>query len=957
MSSPALETLQQSLARLPVAALSGVSACMSAPDGEVELMAADETLARLTETPHLMCHAPFLVRRLSVVAHADRARQKAALAPRHLDVAELYAFVRPAQFALPTPVGLARAVGIPAVELEMDPVQLLPRVAMALLGELASKNYPLRRETAQIATFLAATNWPWAQAVLQAINAAGEPVEVSAFATGLNVWDRLDEWEEDGPRPAPSSHPVPGEEAMAVLDNILGPDAEMRLEQQEYAAQAAEAFAPKDIPQEGRIVLAEAGTGLGKTLGYLAPASAWAKKNAGTVWVSTYTKNLQRQLEQETARIFNDPAERRRKVVIRKGRENYLCLYNLQERMTQINKSNARGALLAALVVRWARATRDGDMVGGDFPAWLMTLFSDLTPGGPERPMSPQQMGLTDRRGECVYANCAHYRKCFIERAVRSSRKADIVVANHALVMIQAAMDGALGAPETEEEQSSPGRVHRLVFDEGHHIFDAADSAFSGHLTGLETSELRRWIRGPESTSRRGRSLSDRMADLIGEEHEREEDILRQIAGKARELPGPGWQRRIQADMPEGSAERFLCLVRTQVQARTGETPYNQETDCRPAIDGISEAASELADALKALARPMSALAALLLARLDDDASSLDSADRARIDSISRSLKRRSEVMILGWHNMLIHLQDERPDGHVDWFAIETIYGRELDVGMHSHWIDPTIAFARTVLEHTDGVLITSATLKDRPPDVPDDWQNAQSRTGVTHLPFAVRRYAHPSPFNYAEQARIIVVNDVNKDNMDQVAAAYRELFFASGGGALGLFTAISRLRAIYDRIAEPMAGEGLELFAQHVDPMDIGTLVDMFRAERNACLLGTDAVRDGVDVPGDALRLIVMDRVPWPVPSILERARRAEFGGQAWTDMQVRLKLRQAFGRLIRKRDDKGVFVVLDSRLASRFSTAFPEALAIERMGLVDALEEVSSFLNPALAETQSNN
>ena len=183
MSSPALETLQQSLARLPVAALSGVSACMSAPDGEVELMAADETLARLTETPHLMCHAPFLVRRLSVVAHADRARQKAALAPRHLDVAELYAFVRPAQFALPTPVGLARAVGIPAVELEMDPVQLLPRVAMALLGELASKNYPLRRETAQIATFLAATNWPWAQAVLQAINAAGEPVEVSAFAT------------------------------------------------------------------------------------------------------------------------------------------------------------------------------------------------------------------------------------------------------------------------------------------------------------------------------------------------------------------------------------------------------------------------------------------------------------------------------------------------------------------------------------------------------------------------------------------------------------------------------------------------------------------------------------------------------------------------------------------------------------------------------------------------------
>jgi ATP-dependent DNA helicase DinG len=279
----------------------------------------------------------------------------------------------------------------------------------------------------------------------------------------------------------------------------------------------------------------------------------------------------------------------------------------------------------------------------------------------------------------------------------------------------------------------------------------------------------------------------------------------------------------------------------------------------------------------------------------------------------------------------------------VEWFSIEQSGAREFDVGFHSHWVDPTNPLALAVLRPADGVLITSATLKDRPPELPDDWENAEMRTGAVHLPYPVRRESFSSPFKYEELARIIVVNDVSRDNMDQLAAAYRELFFASKGGALGLFTAISRLRAVHKRLAKPLAEKGVQLFAQHVDPMDTATLVDLFRAERDACLLGTDAVRDGVDVPGDSLRLIVMDRVPWATPTILERARKEAFGGKLWQDMTVRLRLRQAFGRLIRTERDRGCFVILDPRLASRFSTAFPPGMQIERMGLVDAIEAVA--------------
>src|SRR5205814_2666301 len=129
-----------------------------------------------------------------------------------------------------------------------------------------------------------------------------------------------------------------------------------------------------------------------------------------------------------------------------------------------------------ALVARWVRATRDGDMTGGDFPGWLPGLFSI----GPAAQASPAN--LVDRRGECMHAGCSHYRSCFIEKAVRGSRRADLVIANHALVLTQAAFDGARAA-RGQKDDGETARPRRIVFDEGHHLFDAADSAFAAALS------------------------------------------------------------------------------------------------------------------------------------------------------------------------------------------------------------------------------------------------------------------------------------------------------------------------------------------------------------------------------------------------------------------------------------------------------------------------------------------
>jgi len=900
-------------------------------DGEFHHLSVAEAARRAKAECPLVCHAPAAAARLGLEDFTC------------LDLLELFAFVRPARFCLPTVRGLAEALGLvrPA-DLE-DQAEALIRCTRVLLQELAERTQAdtaaRASDTRSAAWAMARAGWGWGNAVLAALGVTGD----NARGAGLRVWERLPEWSEHTPEPPSGSIPVDPTEARQRLDRLLGSDSEQRPAQADYASAAAAAFQPRQMEGEPHLVLAEAGTGTGKTLGYIAPASVWAEKNGAPVWLSTYTRNLQRQLDSELDRLYPDPGTKSRKVVVRKGRENYLCLLNLEE---QVSRNRVQEAVASGLMARWALATRDGDMVGGDFPAWLGDLLGRA-----------RTLGLADRRGECIFSACPHYSKCFIERAVRKARRADIVIANHALVMVQAAMGGL-------DDGATPTRY---VFDEGHHVFDAADGAFSAHLSGLEGIEVRRWLLGAEEqgTKSRARGLKRRAEDLLGLATEAPAALDAALAG-AHALPATGWQNRLADGAPVNAAERFLALVRQQVYARTqgADSPYSLETECQPPVDGLLEAAAELAHALGKLGAPLQTLARVLAKSLDDDAAELETATRSRIEGLVRSIERRALMPIAGWKSMLEELIESAPsplrpqsgaggaatlgaDKYVDWFSVERIEGRDFDVGMHRHWIDPTLPFAKAVAEPAHGLLITSATLRDGETDM--GWSAAEQRSGAIHLPNPPIRAAMASPFDYPAQTRVLVVSDVRKDDLNQVAAAYRELFLAAGGGGLGLFTAISRLKAVHKRIAEAMDHANLPLYAQHVDNLDTGTLVDIFRAEEESCLLGTDAVRDGVDVPGRSLRLIVFDRVPWPRPDILHKHRRAAFGGKAYDDMLARLRLKQAFGRLVRRAGDHGVFVLLDPMMPSRLHSAFPPGVTVQKVGLAEAVAVTRDFLKDA--------
>ncbi len=884
--------------------------------------------------PVLVAHAAMTARRLGLNAPSR--------SPGIFDALELFAFVRPARFCAPSAAGLALALGLDEPKGAVAQARAMGEICTRLLGELAATPEPSREEALAIAETLARAGWAWGPAVIGALRSA--PVGNQFRTSGLDVWTRIAEWEDQAPPGEAGSKPIEPEAAAQRLVELLaraGLD-EARPAQAEYAAEAAFAFQPREREGEPRMMLAEAGTGIGKTLAYLAPASLWAEANGPAVWVSTYTRALQRQIERESHAVYPDPKVRAKKAVVRKGRENYLCLLNFQE---TANTAQLGGADLVGmgLAARWARATRDGDMTGGDFPAWLPTLFA-VAPAA-----QASAANLVDRRGECIHAGCPHYRACFVEKAIRGSRRADLVIANHALVLTQAAFDGARAARGSKADGETT-QLKRIVFDEGHHLFDAADAAFAAALSGAETAELRRWIRGPEGRGRRGRGLEARLMDMLGDREEARRALTDALHAAAA-LPGEGWSGRIAPPNgevnPIGPIEAFLVAVIEQLRARAANSDIGMECAARPALDLVRATARDAAVALAKIEAPLLALARHLEDLLDDEAAQIVTSDRGRIEGALRGLDRRCRMLLPAWRSMLRAIDEDSEDDpdFVDWFDATFLYGRVVDAACRRHWVDPTEPLTNVVIAPAHGVLVTSATLSDITLD--DPFALAEMRTGGARLPDRPKTLKLASPFDYNTNARAFVVTDVGRDDPRQVAAAMRELFLAAGGGGVGLFTAIRRLRAVHERIAAPLADKGLALYGQHVDPLEVGALVDIFRAEQDACLLGTDAVRDGMDVPGRSLRLLVFDRVPWPRPDILHKARRARFGGKGYDDAVARARIAQAFGRLIRRADDKGVFVMLDAAAPTRLFSSLPEGVRVDRLGLVEAIEATAEFLS----------
>ena len=264
-------------------------------DGEVREATRGEAIARAAETPHIILNAPLVGQRLGYPELSG------------LDLLELFAFIHPARFAVPTVAGLSRATGFEPPTTDADAAGALRRIAEQLLSVLDDPDWREREGAWTANATLHRLGWGWAPLV-------GANLERPERGERM-LFSRLKQWDEAGGRPPPRTVGVSPGDAREKLDRLTG-RAEAREGQRAMAEAVTRIFAPKPAKDAPNLLLAEAGTGIGKTLAYLAPAALWAEQAGGAVWVSTFTKALQRQLDAEGPKLFADAEERARKIEI-----------------------------------------------------------------------------------------------------------------------------------------------------------------------------------------------------------------------------------------------------------------------------------------------------------------------------------------------------------------------------------------------------------------------------------------------------------------------------------------------------------------------------------------------------------------------------------------------------------------------------------------------------------------
>lgn len=706
---------------------------------------------------------------------------------------------------------------------------------------------------------------------------------------------------------------VPRTPAYEVLDaprvaSLLAPDSavaealglfEDRPSQRDMAAYVTDAY------NDGGISLLEAGTGVGKSFAYLIPALEWARANDERTIVSTNTINLQEQLVGKDlpvlARAYDD--DRSIRYALLKGWRNYLCLSRLELARGGQGAlfGDERTAELEALV-DWSERTRDGSL-------------ADLA----EAPTGEVWDEVCAEADLCARVDCPHFDRCFLFSARRQAADADVVVVNHHLLAADLAVRRNSG---NWADAAVLPPYRRLILDEAHHLEDTAARHLGHQVTSTGVvrllGRLERNGRGLIPTlladlARRDDLLSEASVELL------RRDVLPAVhdaRGHAHELFG------LLADVVAGGRDP---VVRVDEGFRTHDV---WQRGLGVAIDNFVSVARALREGVETVADRL---------ELDEDRDT-----RSQLLKELRAVIRRIEAVVDG---LLVTLRAVDGAPMVRWLerrGTRPTQGLPFPVGVASVPLELAPLLKESLFDRVDTVVLTSATLATG-----GDFEFLESRLGLGLPPSRVKvREILPSPFSFAEQCILGVPTDVPEPRADAhheaLVRAVQQLAHASDGGMFVLFTSYASLRRAASSLRNVLGGRW-PLLVQGEGQRD--HLLRRFRESGSAILLGTDSFWEGVDVPGTALRALVIAKLPFRVPTEpmtaarLEQLNdRGEDGFMGYLVPLAALKLKQGFGRLIRARSDYGVVLLLDPRVVGRGYGRF----------LLDSLPEARRVVGP---------
>jgi ATP-dependent DNA helicase DinG len=593
------------------------------------------------------------------------------------------------------------------------------------------------------------------------------------------------------------------------------------------AQQLAMAQAVARAIRERRPLVAEAGTGTGKTFAYLVPALLYG----GKVIVSTGTKTLQDQLFERDLPLIRDALAAPVTVALLKGRANYVCHHHLERTAHEGRLPSRADVRYLPKIVAFARAAIRGDRAE----------LADVPDNASIWPL------VTSTRDNCLGSNCAFYRECFVMKARKEAQDADVVVVNHHLFFADVTL-------RDEGLAELLPACNTVILDEAHQLPDTATLFFGEQTSASQLAEL---ARDAEAIAR----------------------------SQLRDVP----------DLPDAGAE-LAPLIR-KLRLAAGDAPG------KLAQQALATR-TEFIDALEALAAGLDRLATemRMVAERSEDVAVVARRAEAAADAIAR--------WQAGFRG------DDSGSAWIRW----------IDVGaqgfqLHASPLSVADVFRRQVDDTGRAWILTSATLA-----VGRDFSHYTSQLGLTDTATG----CWDSPFDYSRQGLLYVPRGLPAPNTAEhtnaVVDAALPVLQASGGRAFLLFTTLRALNLARDRLAEGLARHGL-VFPVLVQGDGSKTeLLLRFRALGNAVLLGSASFWEGVDVPGDALSVVVIDKLPFAPPDdpllAARLAKLAAEGGNAFMDWQLpqaAISLKQGAGRLIRTETDRGVLMLCDPRIVDK--------------------------------------
>jgi len=668
---------------------------------------------------------------------------------------------------------------------------------------------------------------------------------------------------------------------------------EHRPQQVEMIKQVAESF------NEHKIGLIEAGTGVGKSLAYLIPAIFWSTKNKERCVVSTRTINLQEQLIHKDIPFLKKTLGIDFKAVLVKGRGNYVCLRKIDS-LTE----NQQSLILEEdqqeiqTIIQWTKTTKSGSKTDLSFIPKISVW---------------EQVG--SEGDNCLRSVCPFFQQCFVYKARREAAKANILVANHHLLFADLAVR-ASGA-----DISVLPKHNQIIFDEAHNIDDIATDYFGLALTRYSINRTLFQL----YLNRKGKTTGllnillqklnhayyknqiDELKDII---KRIESEIIPQCAS-AIALNNEMMDEIINVLSSFSDYSKWELKIRLNTRLRNNQ---HWQSEILPRIKNFRMLLNRLHSGLN------SSLGKLdeLNLKLSKDIISI----KVDIDALRRRIENIADAI------NIILINDEKKN--VRWIEIVKRKTSSTIVRLKMAPLDISESMNELVYNNYQTIIMTSATLAIANSHQKNDFLYFTKQLGLNLVDAdRILQTKIPAPFDYEKQAITAIPTDIPAPDASNFASNITELIFEalqiSNGRAFVLFTSYGLLNIVFNSLQPRLTKLGIVSFKQ--GQINRHQLLQSFKKNKNSVLFATDSFWQGVDVEGDALESVIITKLPFKVPSepIIEARVEAieRNGGNAFMEYSVPqavLKLKQGFGRLIRKKTDVGSIFILDKRIVEKF-------------------------------------